>query len=72
MILLEIKMEVIVLKMIDNLWFNVLVILVSLYGFILALVDVVKYRNMTALLIANLMIINIMIFLTKTLQIIGR
>ena len=58
--------------MIDNLWFNVLVILVSLYGFILALVDVVKYRNMTALLIANLMIINIMIFLTKTLQIIGR
>jgi len=58
--------------MMDNLWFNVLAILISLYGFIMALVDVVKYRNTTALLIANLMIINIMIFLTKTLQIIGR
>lgn len=58
--------------MMDNLWFNVLAILISLYGFILALVDMTKYKSMSALILANLMIINIMIFLTKTLQIIGR
>lgn len=64
-----------VVKMMDNLWFNVLVILVSLCGFILVLVDMTKYKIMSALfanLMINLIIINIMIFLTKTLQIIGR
>ena len=56
--------------MIDNLWFNILLILISCFGFILALVDMIKYKSMSALLLTNLMIINIMIFLTKTLQII--